>query len=155
MLSCPLQYILMHCWALMENQWRDKPATSESTQTQFSHWRVEGVRDWFNTREDFNIVFRELIDSHTTTPELSAKAHCLAKGLIFPSPPLPLFIPTSLPLSILLRLLNWARPLAWIFPQVQWVYLTGAVSSVDSPRSFSEETRVIFWALRYTVSFSV
>lgn len=78
--SCLLQYIIMRCMLLMENQWRDKPVTFESTQTQFTHWHVEGVCDWFWLLEGFNIVFRALIDSHSPYSTLSIKAQHLAKA---------------------------------------------------------------------------
>lgn len=66
-----IQYIIMWCLALMENQWWDKPATAETIQKQFPNWHVEGLCDWFWLLLDFNTVHVELIDSQTSSCGLS------------------------------------------------------------------------------------
>lgn len=85
-----VQYIIMWCLALMENQWRDKPATTETIQKQFLNWHMEGLCDWFWLLLDFNTVRCELIDSQTSSCGLSTNCQmspCLLFLLshLFPS----------------------------------------------------------------------
>ena len=68
---CSIQYIIMWCLALMENQWRDKPTTAATIQKQFPNWHMEGLCDWFWLLLDFNTVRCQLIDSQTSSCGLS------------------------------------------------------------------------------------
>lgn len=83
-----IQYIIMWCLVLMENQWRDKPATAETIQKQFLNWHMEGLCDWFWLPLDFNTIHCGLIDSQTSSCGLSANCqmspcHLLLLSLIF------------------------------------------------------------------------
>ena len=80
-----IQYIIMWCLALMENQWRDKPATAETIQKQFPDWHMEGLCDWFWLLLDFNTVHCELIDSQTSSCGLSANCQTSPCLLFLPS----------------------------------------------------------------------
>lgn len=68
---CSVQYIIMWCSALMENQWQNKPATAETIQKQFPNWHMEGLCDWFWLLLDFNTILCELIDSQPSSCGLS------------------------------------------------------------------------------------
>lgn len=90
-----VQYIVMWCLALMENQWRDKPTTAETIQKQFPNWHMEGLCDWFWLLLDFNTVHCELIDSQTSSRGLSTNCQmspCLLFLLSHFFPPFSIFL---------------------------------------------------------------
>lgn len=77
-----VQYIIMWCLALMENQWKDKPATAETILKQFLNWHMEGLCDWFWLLLDFNTIHWELIDCQTSSCGLSTNCQVSPRLLL-------------------------------------------------------------------------
>lgn len=105
-----IQYIIMWCLALMENQWWDKPTTTETIQKQFPNWHMEGLCDWFWLLLDFNTVHCELIDSQTSSCGLSTNCQ-MSPCRFFLSPSHLLFCHLS---SALVLSPMWGELIHWI-----------------------------------------
>lgn len=111
-----VQYIIMWCLALMENQWGDKPATAETILKQFLNWHMEGLCDWFWLLLDFNPIHCELIDCQTPSCGLSTNCQvspCLLFLLSHPFSPVIVFFFSLVAIclsSCLGEFISWITP---------------------------------------------
>lgn len=105
-MSRPPRCIRMRRWALMENRYGDERPSPRSRRKRNLHIDARRVCEIDLACGRILILFpvSSLTRAAQKTPALSVKARCLEKGLILPSLPLPLLLPTSHPLSIRLHL---------------------------------------------------
>lgn len=110
-----VQYIIMWCSTLMENQWQDKTATAETILKQFLNWHMEGLCDWFWLLLDFNTIHCKLIDCQTPSCGLSTNCQVSPCLLFLLTHPFSLF---PCPFIAICLSPCWGEWISWITPDI-------------------------------------